>query len=190
MSVSYQQLRKSKLGTYFDRAKASLEACCILLEELSLYWYSAEAMSRLGRKTLQQIEGARPNSDEKSKSQPQPFSRAARQQSTLENGLSSLDHGQSTPLSTQCYEGGHMEMNSTSLKDCDSLYGEPPISSPQDTVSQSLERQISAEDSERNGFDDIDALFGEYLDLSLPTNFWDPIFIGNENAPGVLPSRP
>jgi len=83
-----------------------------------------------------------------------------------------------------------MEMNSTSLKDCDSLYGEPPISSPQDTVSQSLERQISAEDSERNGFDDIDALFGEYLDLSLPTNFWDPIFIGNENAPGVLPSRP
>ena len=27
-----------------------------------------------------------------------------------------------------------------------------------------------------HGFADIDTLFGEFLDLSLPTNFWDPIF--------------
>lgn len=30
------------------------------------------------------------------------------------------------------------------------------------------------------GFADIDTLFGEFLDLSLPTNFWDPIFAEQE----------
>lgn len=190
MSVSYQQLRRSKIDTYFNRAKASLEACCILLEELGLYWYSAEAMSLLGRKTLQQIEGTRYSGFEKSKSQPGPSSRVARRQSTLGNEVSSLSHGQSAaPLLAECYDGGHMEMDSTSQKDCNPLCGEPLISPPQDTVAQSLECRLPAEDSERNGFEDIDALFGEYLDLSLPTNFWDPIFMRNENASGGLPSR-
>jgi hypothetical protein len=31
-------------------------------------------------------------------------------------------------------------------------------------------------------FEDIDMLFGEYLDLSLPTNFWDPIFMEDGNT--------
>jgi hypothetical protein len=31
--------------------------------------------------------------------------------------------------------------------------------------------------SMQDGFTDIDMLFGEFLDLSLPTNFWDPIFM-------------
>ena len=28
----------------------------------------------------------------------------------------------------------------------------------------------------QDGFADIDMLFGDFLDLSLPTNFWDPVF--------------
>ncbi|KAJ5123464.1 transcriptional regulator family: Fungal Specific TF [Penicillium atrosanguineum] len=56
MGVSYRQLRSSKLVTHLDRAKASLEACCSLLEDLSPQWYSAEAMARLGRKALHQID--------------------------------------------------------------------------------------------------------------------------------------
>jgi hypothetical protein len=36
-------------------------------------------------------------------------------------------------------------------------------------------------DSTMHGFADIDTLFGEFLDLSLPTNFWDPIFAEGES---------
>jgi hypothetical protein len=35
-------------------------------------------------------------------------------------------------------------------------------------------------DASMHGFADIDNLFGEFLDLSLPTNFWDPIFVETE----------
>jgi hypothetical protein len=40
--------------------------------------------------------------------------------------------------------------------------------------------------SVQNGLADIDTLFGEFLDISLPTNFWDPVFIetqGQTNDP-------
>lgn len=33
------------------------------------------------------------------------------------------------------------------------------------------------ENPEPNGFADIDMFFGDFLDLSLPTNFWDPVFL-------------
>lgn len=33
------------------------------------------------------------------------------------------------------------------------------------------------ENIEPNGFADIDMFFGDFLDLSLPTNFWDPVFL-------------
>jgi len=35
-------------------------------------------------------------------------------------------------------------------------------------------------DASMHGFADIDTLFGEFLDLSFPTNFWDPIFAETE----------
>jgi hypothetical protein len=31
--------------------------------------------------------------------------------------------------------------------------------------------------SMQDGFADIDTLFGDFLDISLPTHFWDPIFM-------------
>jgi hypothetical protein len=39
-------------------------------------------------------------------------------------------------------------------------------------------------DSGMHGFADIDTLFGEFLDLSLPTNFWDPIFLEDDMMEG------
>ncbi|RMJ25246.1 fungal specific transcription factor [Aspergillus sp. HF37] len=33
-----------------------------------------------------------------------------------------------------------------------------------------------------DGFADIDMLFGDFLDLSLPTNFWDPVFTADEGT--------
>lgn len=40
--------------------------------------------------------------------------------------------------------------------------------------------------SMQDGFADIDTLFGDFLDISLPTHFWDPIFMeiqGQTNDP-------
>ncbi|KAI2785795.1 hypothetical protein POX_h09555 [Penicillium oxalicum] len=56
LGVSYREMRSSRLITHLDRAKASLAASCALLESLSAEWYAAEAMARLGRKALMQIE--------------------------------------------------------------------------------------------------------------------------------------
>ncbi|CAG8424452.1 unnamed protein product [Penicillium salamii] len=145
MGVSYRQLRSSKLITHLDRAKASLEACCSLLEDISPYWYSAEAMARLGQKALHQIHGQ--------PTQSKPESRGSR---VLETAPVA-SHEDSVPAKRQRINHG-------------------PVSPPDialDTLPAPTDLQV-------DGFADIDTLFGEFLDLSLPTNFWDPIFMEHE----------
>jgi hypothetical protein len=36
------------------------------------------------------------------------------------------------------------------------------------------------EENRQGALEDIDVLFGDFLDLSLPTNFWDPVFLTEE----------
>ncbi|KAJ5815314.1 hypothetical protein N7474_007091 [Penicillium riverlandense] len=120
MGVSYRQLRSSKLITHLDRAKGSLEASCSLLEALSVYWYWAEAMARLGRKALR-----------------------------------------------SCPPEG---------RDGSSVVPPAP------DVSESFEAGLTDLEAPLQGFTDIDTLFGEFFDLSLPTNFWDPIFMEEGSA--------
>ncbi|KAJ5312898.1 hypothetical protein PENANT_c049G02942 [Penicillium antarcticum] len=169
MGVSYRQLRSSRLITHLDRAKASLEACCCLLENLSPYWYSAEAMGRLGHKALQQIG-----------SQPQPSSRDTMQQrQKIESAP------KPTTASTAVAEGLEQvnfvpsgnEQNQARAHQ--PTYDLPVDPSAPETGIEILQPQLGELDgsSLQDGFADIDMLFGEFLDLSLPTNFWDPIFM-------------
>ncbi|KAJ5953389.1 hypothetical protein N7454_000285 [Penicillium verhagenii] len=162
MSVSYRQLRSSKLITHFNRAKASLEACCCLLEDISPRWSSAEAMARLGQKALQHIsleklQYARP----KATSMPQsphlnsPYPKPVDPSHYNESG-SSLGE-----------PGGVLSVSDM---------GRAPVVSMGSSLSPMDEINASMD-----GFSDIDALFGEFLDLSLPTNFWDPIFAEAES---------
>lgn len=161
MGVSYRQLRSSKLITHFDRAKASLEACCTLLEDLSPQWYSAEAMARLGQKALQQIDHEH---------QRHPGSEFLIPQATTSTDLaasmpSEVSHAkEETTLGTTGVDSTRPPMASALEVRMDS----PLLSSELDTT--------------LHGFADIDTLFGEFLDLSLPTNFWDPIFAEEESA--------
>lgn len=159
MGVSYRQLRSSKLITHIDRAKASLEACCSLLEDLSPQWYSAEAMARLGRKALQQIEHEH-------------------QQQASEHTLIQPAVG---TASTNSGPAGLVNANTN----------ERPTHGDAMIPSATLDANISIDDSHpsanelettMNSFADIDTLFGEFLDLSLPTNFWDPIFAEPEHS--------
>jgi hypothetical protein len=159
MGVSYRQLRSSKLITHLDRAKASLEACCSLLENLSTYWYSAEAMARLGQKALHQIQGQPQTSgDRPSRPRNEP-PKQVDSASELET-IHDAPHDDSFPAKRHC---------------TDSHGVVPPPEIPLDTLPAPLDLDM------QDGFADIDTLFGDFLDISLPTNFWDPIFMEEQN---------
>lgn len=51
---------------------------------------------------------------------------------------------------------------------------------PQPTPNALEVQNISSTDPECGRFADIDFLFGEFLDLSLPTYFLDPVFLSSE----------
>ncbi|KAJ5491797.1 Uracil-DNA glycosylase [Penicillium expansum] len=87
MGVSYRQLRSSRLITHVDRAKASLEACRSILENLSPYWYSAEAMARLGQKALHQIQG-KPQSSRTNAMVPQHVAESSHKQIDTDSSVS------------------------------------------------------------------------------------------------------
>lgn len=158
MGVSYRQLRSSRLITHYDRAKASLEACCSLLEDLGSQWYSAEAMARLGRKALQQIDHEH---------QRHPGDRSPPHST---NG--------SVPTASEAVAPSSANEGST-LGETGVLPSVAP--NPDNPIGGSL-ASLEDFDSTLHGFADIDTLFGEFLDLSLPTNFWDPIFAEDEGS--------
>ncbi|KAB8263744.1 hypothetical protein BDV32DRAFT_118366 [Aspergillus pseudonomiae] len=160
MGVSYQQFRSSKLITHSDRAKASLEACCTLLEALGISWCSAEAMARLGRKALHQIDGLNLGSHKPSQASTQPPAPG--------NTLINSTNAQSAEpvLHLPSYQSDDYPFNDLSAaKQASSTQGslDPP--------------ENNMQVCETDGFADIDVLFGDFLDLSLPTNFWDPVFL-------------
>ena len=179
MGVSYQQLRSSKLVTHFDRAKNSLEACCSLLEGLGVYWYSAEAMARLGRKALHHIEGLKPDtrghgfkSDRQAPSDGTPTTTA------VNDSVSGSDP--SATLSSSPYITGYGYSNTSHGSE---MVREDPTTAPtQDTSALASTMEPYTVDSVGNdSFADIDMLFGDFLDLALPTNFWDPVFLTSED---------
>ncbi|RAL05045.1 transcription factor domain-containing protein [Aspergillus ibericus CBS 121593] len=162
MGVSYQQFRSSKLITHLDRARTSLEACCTLLEGLGVYWYSAEAMARLGRKALHQID---------------------------EVELGHHQHGRAASLSTsgltstsapQHSSGCLPTLPSSSFVAAPGALSDVRSDAPSTAqVQELLPRPLCSQEigpPDQGNFTNIDMLFGDFLDLSLPTNFWDPVF--------------
>ncbi|KAF9887583.1 hypothetical protein FE257_009795 [Aspergillus nanangensis] len=163
MGVSYQHFRSSRLITHFDRAKASLEACCSLLEGLGVFWYSAEATARLGRKALHQIEEVKPE-----------FYRniqVSRDFSVLTAAADNSAPVEPIPAS----QGDPESFVNMSL---------PSASTETHSGADSLDppSTFGFQNAEADGFADIDMLFGDFLDLSLPTNFWDPIYFTEDQG--------
>ncbi|KAH8434753.1 transcription factor domain-containing protein [Aspergillus melleus] len=151
MGVAYQQFRSSKLITHFDRAKASLEACCSLLEDIGSCWYSAEAMARLGRRALV-LQNVKSDSSRDIRSQ----------------GIS-----QAMPAAPEQPDNSTSCLALSSHEDTGRVGDTPLIPS---IPAPTPDKPLGPDDSE---FADIDILFGDFLDLSLPTNFWDPVFFSD-----------
>ncbi|KAJ5804267.1 transcriptional regulator family: Fungal Specific TF [Penicillium psychrosexuale] len=171
MGVAYRQLRSSRLITHLDRAKASLEACRSVLETLSPYWYSAEAMARLGQKALHQIQG-KPQSSRTNPIGPQHVAEASHKEVSTHGPVSEgpetinpAPQGNNSPRAKRQRNNDH---------------GTAAVSPPE-LVMDVLQPPVGDLDTSiQDGFADIDTLFGEFLDISLPTHFWDPIFMENQ----------
>ncbi|PLN76515.1 hypothetical protein BDW42DRAFT_188609 [Aspergillus taichungensis] len=164
MAVAYQQFRSSRLITHSDRAKASLDVCCSLLEALGICWYSAEAMARLGRKALHQIGWM--------KLRPHTRHQCPDSRHSLPN---------KSPTHLEDREEPAMALPSPPHKNSNRHIEEGlPLSTTVQAVSPREPSDWQGdpqENAESNGFADIDMFFGDFLDLSLPTNFWDPVFL-------------
>lgn len=168
MGVSYQQFRSSKLITHFDRAKRGLEACCALLESLGTYWYSAEAMARLGRKALHHIEGLKQETRGHGFDSEKQTSAGQGSDSASASAMSWRLHHHPDDLPFPGEEAPREDLTATSTQDLSAL--------------GPLEAHVSGTEVPGNAsFADIDMLFGDFLDLSLPTNFWDPVFFTEED---------
>ncbi|CAL5874914.1 uncharacterized protein PFLUO_LOCUS9216 [Penicillium psychrofluorescens] len=161
MGVSYRQLRSSKLITHIDRAKGSLEASCSLLEALSLYWSWAEAMARLGRKAVHQIEGLQP-------------AHSGQPHEPSHHHVPYPGHAASAESGVPAFSGP-LKDNSSSEAAAPEERSSAVLPAPD--VAESFDTGLTDLEAPLQGFTDIDMLFGEFFDLSLPTNFWDPIFM-------------
>lgn len=178
MGVSYRQLRSSKLITHLDRAKASLEACRSVLENLSPYWYSAEAMARLGQKALHQIQGKPQSSRTNHTGSPlvaESSLKPVDADSSVSKGLETINsapQGNDSPRTKRQRNNSHGIATVSPVPEIAMDVLQPPV----DDLDTSMQ----------DGFADIDTLFGDFLDISLPTHFWDPIFMeiqGQTNDP-------
>lgn len=174
MGVSYQQFRSSKLITHFDRAKSSLETCCALLEELGVYWYSGEAMARLGRTALHQIDGTNFGHDQPIRDSLLPGTANSSGEGFKKNAsnITNLGLSGTSMASSICPNESRRPSRNSS----------PTIVIPEQPAAPLVEEQNH---DKHSGFADIDMLFDDFLDLSLPTNFWDPVFFPSEHSNDV-----
>lgn len=63
-------------------------------------------------------------------------------------------------------------------------FNDKPSTTTQDSATLEAIEPLPGQEPGHDGFADIDMLFGEFLDLSLPTNFWDPVFCTDEYGEG------
>lgn len=55
LSISYKQMRYTKVPTIRKRAQDSVQTICNLLDQLKAHFYAAEVMSKMGRATLDEM---------------------------------------------------------------------------------------------------------------------------------------
>ncbi|KAL4885373.1 hypothetical protein BJY04DRAFT_180790 [Aspergillus karnatakaensis] len=178
MGVSYQQFRSSKLITHLGRARSSLEACCALLEDLGTSWYSAEAMARLGRKALRQIDDAHPGET--------PPSSGFMLSTIAKHSRGNIEHNPSNLIKQGMSRVSTQPITTSSNAKIQQESNLADAIVPDQHGLQHVDGKLFTEDVVGgDGFADIDMLFDDFLDLSLPTNFWDPVFFSPEDRRDV-----
>jgi hypothetical protein len=132
---------------------------------MSIYWYSAEAMARLGRRALREINVAKPGLQ---RSQGQGV-RQLMDPGSIQSASNAVTPASTTQLATDNYSRG--------VSGC-----VPAPVAPREGLTDSPADLQRVEENRQGALEDIDVLFGDFLDLSLPTNFWDPVFLTEEKG--------
>lgn len=177
LTVAYRLLRDSKSSAEIRSAKADLSRRCEVLEKLSARWSSAAAMAKLGRKALNSIE--RPFLDdtahlarmiEEAVAPCKPLANqvqaiGADSKTLKQTGLDVLSSAAEAHANTNQHR-----QPSTSIT-IDEIYNPNVVNGQvhENNFEPALDQQLS-------NFDDLDALFGDFVDLSMPTLFQDPLF--------------
>lgn len=175
LTVAYRLLRDSRSATEQKRAQSDLTIRCAVLEKLGVRWSSAAAMAKLGRKALRSLD--RPNDDshkvvemmEDALNPCRPLasiSRGAELDDAMaeQTGLDVLSSAAEAHANTVEQRRSSRGMN-------DSAY---ETNSSNGLVSATPGFQDF--DLQDGNFHDLDALFGDFVDLSMPTLLQDPLF--------------
>jgi hypothetical protein len=134
-------------------------------------------MGRLGHKALHQIEGKPQTSSRDTMHQQQQIESVPKQVTAGTSVAEGLDTMNFAP-------SGNEHDQARALRNTNYNVSADP--STPETAIDALQPPLGELDatSMQDGFADIDMLFGEFLDLSLPTNFWDPIFMEEQGQTG------
>ncbi|PWY73037.1 fungal-specific transcription factor [Aspergillus heteromorphus CBS 117.55] len=157
MGVSYQQYRSTNLVTSLTRCKTDLEARCALMETISPYWSSADTMARLGRKALHHIQERTPG-----------------YRPSLSTPMHAMQpRGPISAPSSDLSQSNRAPFNNSAPADPMQGYHAEDVAESEQAHLQGISL---------DGFADIDTLFGDFLDLSLPHGFLDSAIFTPEPA--------
>ena len=189
MSLAYLQLRQSRLAMHQARERAHFEASCTLLQEYGARFWSAEAMARLGRRTLREMDKATSNAENRRRKRPRNSDRLSHADVSLRHSHDqATDHCQKlrrTDISGETFQAPLARIQPGSTQQTDSptqiesdgnaSFSPVPLSSGTDISDVDI---LSQWDANVN-FENIDAIFGGQLDLSFPTNFDELLMMGD-----------
>jgi hypothetical protein len=176
LTVAYRLLRDSKSTAEVRSAKADLSYRCEVLEKLSARWSSAAAMAKIGRKALKSIE--RPFLDD-TVQVASMMEEAVAPCKPLANQIQAVGVDSKTSEQTgldvlssaaEAHANTNQQRRPSASLTIDATYD---LNANGQLHETSVEPALG---QEVGNFDDLDALFGDFVDLSMPTFFQDPLF--------------
>ncbi|KAH8684215.1 hypothetical protein BGZ60DRAFT_366071 [Tricladium varicosporioides] len=168
LSVSYKRMRQSRLPHQQNQARNEFKQCCRALGALKSTWWSAEIMAGLSQRVLQEVNKVRDPSNLRIRPHGQSFgnTRNEKYPSTLDSSQisegSATSHIHPVPLNPNLPTGtsNHQTGFQTS-----------------ETNQPLLEVEFF--DVTQTCFDDMDNIFGDYLDPNFPVNYEDVMGFGS-----------
>jgi hypothetical protein len=184
MSVAYRQLRQSKLAMHRTRAQTDFQTSCTLLQELGNRFWSAEAMARLGQRTMREMDKATSHAEHRHKRRHRKsvHNQATGQAPTESFSAQILPRAETSEDATQSHQ---TQYQSTATHENDSSHqitsetGASFSPVPPSSGTGFSEGDILSPWDANFSFDDIDAVFGGQLDLCFPTNFEELLMMGD-----------
>jgi hypothetical protein len=172
MTVAYRKLRDNQAASSSPALVKSLAHRCEILESFRERWWSADAMARLGRKALRNIEALSNVQD----LELQP----AGTEVTPVHDADALNPLEMLSSVAECHAQGDRP---NPLSQTFTVAAGPP---DPHAIDEQLTMGIQARTQDghastnaneiSDSFADFDAAFGDFFDLSMPTTFFDPLF--------------